>query len=83
MNEFEKLQELTLKSIIALTERMQAQDKEIDRLKAVCNQLELSVESHKYHREKAEKSAERERQKYKRFCQEVAERSQPAGESNE
>lgn len=81
MNEFEKLQELTLKSILALTERMHAQDKEIDRLKSVCNQLELTIDYERNLRLKAEKSLERERLKYKTFYQEVLEESQRAKKS--
>ena len=81
MTEFEKLQELTLKSIIALTERMQAQDKEIDRLKEEYLKLRSRYEVQQIHRDKAEKSAARERLKYKSLGQQMLEKSQRAKES--
>ena len=81
MTEFEKLQELTLKSIIALTERMQAQDKEIDRLKEEYLKLQSRYAVQKIHRDKAEKSAARERLKNKLLGQQMLEKSQRAKES--
>jgi len=72
MTEFEKLQELTLKSIIGLTERMQAQDKKIDSLTKgldsfieECARLKSYAEDQKKERIKAEASVRRERLKYK------------------
>jgi ABC-type lipopolysaccharide export system ATPase subunit len=81
MTEFEKLQELTLKSIIVLIERMQAQDEEIDRLKEEYRKLLSKYEVQRIHRDKAEKSAARERLKYKLLSQQILEKSQRVKES--
>ena len=70
MNEFEKLQELALKSIISLTERMQMQDEEISILREEIDSLETSLRLEKQQRIKAEESVKRERLKYKMLCQE-------------
>ena len=71
MNEFEKLQELTLKSIISLTERMQMQDEEISILREEIDSLETSLRLEKQQRIKAEESVKRERLKYKMLYQEA------------
>ena len=71
MNEFEKLQELTLKSIISLTERMQMQDEEISILREEIDSLETSLQLEKQQRIKAEESVKRERLKYKILRQEA------------
>ena len=71
MNEFEKLQELTLKSIISLTERMQMQDEEISILREEIDSLETSLRLEKQQKIKAEESLKRERLKYKILCQEA------------
>ena len=71
VNEFEKLQELTLKSIISLTERMQMQDEEISILREEIDSLETSLRLEKQQRIKAEDSVKRERLKYKILRQEA------------